>query len=469
MRHLASAFACLALAGGLWAEVQLPALFGDHMVLQAGKPIPVWGTADANEEITVSFRSQEVTVFPTESGEWTAYLDPAGPGGPFTLDVRGTNQVSVQDVFVGEVWVASGQSNMVWPLQRSNDAETEIAAADHPEIRYFKVALETADQPQTDVTGEWRVLSPETAGEFSGVGYFFARHLHSKLGFPIGIIQSAWGGTPAEAWTSEEALSEDPALAKLIGAYDDAAKSAASRQQQPRPHHKPTALFNAMIAPLTMYSIQGAIWYQGENNGNRGQGILYRRLFKTMIEDWRRVWGLGDFPFLFVQLANYGRVPAAATWPELREAQAMALGLANTGMAVTIDIGNPTDIHPRNKQDVGLRLGLAARAVAYGEQGLNYSGPSFRQATWEGRQVRLWFDHAADGLEARDGPLRGFEVAGATGAFHAAEAKIEGNTVVLSNSEVIAPARARYGWAASPDVNLFNSAGLPASPFRTMK
>ena len=469
MRFLAPTLVCLALGGGLRADVQLPALFGNHMVVQAGRPIQVWGIADPNEKVTVSFRSQEVKVSASDTGAWAAHLDPSAPGGPFTLEVQGNNLVSIEDVHVGEVWVASGQSNMVWPLERSDNAEAEIAAAKHPAIRYFKVAQATADLPLADVTGEWLVVSPETAAQFSGVAYFFARHLEGRLGRPVGIIQSAWGGTPAEAWTSQPALADDPTLKGLISSYDRAARTARSRRQQVRLHHKPAALFNAMIVPLTRYAIRGAIWYQGENNGNRGQGILYRRLFRTLIEDWRRAWGQGDFPFLFVQLANYGRVPSADSWPELREAQSMALGLARTGMAVTIDIGNSTDIHPRNKQDVGLRLALAARAVAYGERGLVHSGPTFRQATWEGSAVRLWFDHAGNGLEARNGPLRGFEIAGAAGGFYIADPRIEGNTVVLSNRAVVAPTSVRYGWAADPDANLFNSAGLPASPFRTMK
>ena len=469
MRLLAPILACAALAPGIRADVQLPALFGNHMVIQSGAPIHVWGLADPNEEITVSFRSQKVQVAASDIGQWHAYMDPADTGGPYVLEVRGNNRITIEDVHVGEVWVGSGQSNMVWPLQRSQNAEEEIAAAKHTGIRYFKVEQSTSDVPLEDVTGEWRVVSPETAAELSGVAYFFGRHLHQELALPIGIIQSAWGGTPAEAWTSLETLKDDSSLAALIRSYDRAARAARARGQNPRLHHKPASLFNAMVAPLTQYPIRGVIWYQGENNGNRGQGILYRRLFKALIQDWRTEWGLGDFPFLFVQLANYGRVSSASTWPELREAQSMALGLTRTGMAVTIDIGNPTDIHPRNKQDVGLRLALAARAIAYGETGLTYSGPAFRLATWEGREVRIWFNHTANGLEARGGPLEGFELAGASGGFYVGEARIVGNTVVVSNPAVVAPVQVRYAWAADPSGNLFNSEGLPASPFRTMK
>ena len=311
----------------------------------------------------------------------------------------------------------------------------------------------------------------------------------------MGIIQSAWGGTPAESWTSARTLAEEPALANMSSEFAAEAKAdeavyaerlaawekrsaaakaegtEAPRRPPPpralRPQHKPSALFNAMIAPLLPYAIRGTIWYQGENNASRGQGYLYRRLFRAMIEDWRREWGIGAFPFLFVQLANYGRVPEDSTWPELREAQAMALGLANTGMAVTIDVGNPTDIHPRNKQDVGLRLALAARAIAYGEHDLEYSGPLFRQATREASGLTLWFDHVGGGLQARGGPLEGFQVAGRDGKFVSAQASISGNTVLVSSAAVKHPVRARYAWAADAKGNLFNDAGLPASPFQT--
>ena len=480
---------------GAWAKVGLPALFGDHMVVQRDAPVHVWGTAEPGEAVQVAFRGQSVSTAAAEDGRWEVYLDPGPAGGPFGLAVEGSNRVEFEDVHVGEVWVGSGQSNMVWPLERSRDAEQEIAAAEHPGIRYFKVTLNTSDTRLEDVEGQWQVVSPETASGFSGVGYFFARHLHKQLGVPMGIIQSAWGGTPAESWTSARTLAEEPALANMSAEFaaeamaDEAVyadrlatwekrsaaakaegKEAPRRPPPPRalrPQHKPSALFNAMIAPLLPYAIRGTIWYQGENNASRGQGYLYRRLFRAMIEDWRREWGIGAFPFLFVQLANYGRVPEESTWPELREAQAMALGLANTGMAVTIDVGNPTDIHPRNKQDVGLRLALAARAIAYGEHDLEYSGPLFRQATRDAAGLRLWFDHVGGGLEARGGPLEGFQVAGRDGKFVSAQASISGNTVLVSSAAVKHPVGVRYAWAADAQGNLFNDAGLPASPFQT--
>ena len=485
----------VALAAGLSAEVRLPALLSDRMVVQRDAPVHVWGWADPGEEVQVAFRGQQASTQASATGHWEVYLKPVQAGGPHTLTVRGTNSITLEDIHVGEVWVASGQSNMAWSVERSRDAEQEIAAANFPGIRYFKVALTAAEAPAEDVEGQWAPVSPETVGAFSGVAYFFARHLHQETDVAFGIIQSAWGGTPAEAWTSLRTLSADPALAGMSGAFAQGAIEAkashaavladwerqaraakAAGQEAPRkprtpralqPQQRPAALFNAMIAPLTPYPIRGSIWYQGENNAGRGQGLLYRRLFRALIEDWRRAWGAGDFPFLFVQLANFGRVSAETAWPEVREAQTMALGLARTGMAVTIDIGNSTDIHPRNKQDVGRRLALAARAIAYGETELPHSGPLFRQATREGSALRLWFDHAAGGLEARGGALEGFEVAGANGDFVAAEARIDGETVVVSNPRTAAPVAARYAWAADPAANLFNGAGLPASPFRT--
>ena len=465
------------------------------MVVQRDAPVHVWGTAEPGEAVAVKFRGQSVSAAASEDGRWEVYLDPGSAGGPFGLAVEGSNRIEFEDVHVGEVWVGSGQSNMVWPLERSRDAEQEIAAAKYPGIRYFKVTLNTSDKRLEDVEGQWQVVSPETAGGFSGVGYFFARHLHKQLEMPMGIIQSAWGGTPAEAWTSARKLAEEPALASMqaefaaeakageaeyaerLAAWEKRAATAKAaggevpRQPPPpralRPQHKPSALFNAMVAPLLPYPIRGVIWYQGENNAGRGQGYLYRRLFQSMIEDWRREWGIGAFPFLFVQLANYGRVPEESTWPELREAQAMALGLSNTGMAVSIDIGNPTDIHPRNKQDVGLRLALAARAIAYGEGDLEYSGPMFRQATRDSSGLRLWFDHVGGGLEARGDQLEGFQIAGRDGKFVAAQASIVGNTVLVSSEAVKHPVRVRYAWAADAQGNLFNDAGLPASPFQT--
>jgi len=383
-------------------------------------------------------------------------------------------------------------------MERVNAAEKEIAAAEYPRIRLFKVERNAAHAPLTDVKGSWQLCSPESVKGFSAVSYFFARDMHQKLGVPFGAIQSAWGGTPAQSWVSLLGMAEDPWFirfrlrwARALEAYPAAQqwyenarerwKAEAEKLSQsgkpPRPEpreplgplhpHQPSALYNAMIAPLTPFAIRGALWYQGETNADNADGFEYRHLFRTLIEDWRQNWGLGDFPFLFVQLANFARVGENSQWPELREAQMLALSLRQTGMAVSIDIGESLDIHPRNKQEVGRRLALAARAIAHGEDDLVYSGPLFRQAVREGSKLRLWFDHTGGGLITR-GPLAGFELTGPDGKWKPAEARIEGGNIVVSSPNVPLPVAARYGWAPDPKATLFNAEGLPASPFRTI-
>lgn len=496
MRLLPLVLLYAALPADLWADVRVPALFSDRMVLQRDMPIHVWGWADPGETVRVAFRGETAATIASPDGRWDVYLEPSEAGGPYNLAIDGENSIRLTDVLVGDVWVGSGQSNMQWPLERANDAVREIAAAQYPEIRYFTVAQSAADSRKDNVDGEWRRVTPETAGDFSGVAYFFARHLHRELGVPFGIIISAWGGTPAQSWTSSRALSADPVLAEFVAEFEavgeelrpgyeaafadwerQAEEAEAAGDEPPRrpprprqlnPSATPSWLFNGMIAPLTPYPIRGVIWYQGENDANNRQALLYRGLFRSLIEDWRHEWGHGAFPFLFVQLPNFARVAENSEWPELREAQAMALGLAGTGMAVTIDIGDSTDIHPGNKQDAGLRLALAARAIAYGEQGLEFSGPMYRQTTRQGSALRLWFDHADSGLQARGAPLVGFELAGSDGKFVKADASIAGSSVILTSPAIEAPVQARYAWADDPEGNLFNGAGLPASPFRTM-
>ncbi len=480
----------------LHAEVRVPRIISDHMLVQRGVPLRIWGTAAPAEAVTVSMAGQSVKAEADASGRWEAFLAPINAIGPYSLTIEGTNKITIEDVLAGEVWVGSGQSNMAWPVSRSKDAGKELPAAEFPQIRLFKVKTVTSEYPLDEVEGEWTWCTPETVKEFSAVGYFFARHLREKLGVPVGIIQSAWGGTPAVSWTSRLALAADPALAPALADYAKAiedypaayaryqqrlkswetaaAKARAEGAKEPNrpappvgPGHpwNPSSLYNAMIAPLTPYAIRGVIWYQGENEALIRRAYLYRRLFRTMIEDWRRAWGLGDFPFLFVQLANFAKAPQGQ-WPELREAQTMALALCNTAMAVTIDIGDANDIHPTNKQDVGLRLGLAAQAIAY-HQNVAYSGPMYRQLSREGSALRVWFDHTEGGLVAKGGQLKSFEIAGADGKFVPAQARIDHNTVVVTSAEVPHPVSVRYGWADSPECNLYNGAGLPASPFRT--
>ncbi|HUD13880.1 MAG TPA: sialate O-acetylesterase, partial [Terracidiphilus sp.] len=334
----------------------------------------------------------------------------------------------------------------------------------------------------------WTASTPETARDFSAVAWYFAREIEQREHVPVGVIDSTWGGTVAEAWTRMEALGADAALApvfvqwgKMTGKESDAllrdqdeqrqrAEAKAAGRPEPQfPWHPqllswgPGMLWNGMIAPLTPFPIRGVIWYQGESNSALARAPLYKRVFSTLIEDWRQEWGVGDFPFLFVQISNF-KSNEKEDWAELREQQLKTLELRNTAMAVTIDIGTPENVHPPDKVDVGLRLALAARALAYGET-VEYSGPIFRQATPEGNSIRIWFDHHAKGLAAKGGELTGFEVAGADGKFVAASAKIDGNTVVVASDAVAEPRFVRYGWANSPDCNLFNGEGLPASPF----
>ncbi len=479
----------LALAANAAADVRLSSIFAEGMVLQRERPCRIWGKANPGEAVTVAFRGEELKTTADALGRWEVFLKPGSAGGPFELTVQGTNTIRIPGVLVGEVWVASGQSNMEWMVKNSRDAEKEIAAANYPQIHFFKVEHVVADAPREDVKAAWHVVSPQTIGDLSAVGYFFARDLHQQLRVPIAILQAPWGGTPAESWVSPSGLAADPALlpvysywARILENYPAAltrqeqsvAKWEADGRKGARPGiptgpghpHQPSTLWNAMIAPLVPYAIAGVIWYQGESNGSKERAPVYHRLFSTLITDWRRAWGQGDFPFLFVQLANFGRVGGVSGWPELREAQLQTLRLANTGMAVTIDIGETADIHPKNKQDVGLRLALAARTLAYGQR-LVYSGPIFRQQVTEGSSLRLFFDHVGGGLVARGGNLQGFEIAGADGRFVAAQARIDGGTVVLSSAEVAHPVQARYGWADDPVTTLTNKEGLPASPFRT--
>ncbi len=483
----------LVLAAGalslLHADVNLPHVFSDHMVVQRNLPVHVWGNAAPGEPVSVSFRGEAVSSKADTTGHWSVYLSPGEAGGPFDLDVKARNHVTLADVLVGDVWIASGQSNMELPLSRSANPEKAIAAANDPGIRLLMVDRKVSDYPVQDMDAKpWQPCSPQSAAGFSAVAYYFASHLRSKLHVPIGLIETNWGGTPAEAWTSLPALSTDPALMPVYAAWAGMMQSQsaalAARQvllakweadgrhgDQPwTPNQEnswqPGGLFNAMIAPLTPFPIRGAIWYQGESNASRERASLYARLFQTMIRDWRHAWGEGDFPFLFVQLANY-TAGGDGSWPLVRDAQRQTLGLANTGMAVTIDIGNPKDIHPKNKKDVGTRLALAARSIAYGEK-LEYSGPLYRQTTpATDAALRIWFDHA-NGLKSSSGPLDGFEIAGADGKFAPAQARIDGSSVLVSNPDVPTPVYVRYGWGDSPSCNLVNADELPASPFSSL-
>jgi sialate O-acetylesterase len=489
---------CLMVTAGTgMASVRLPSLISNNMVLQEGTKDRIWGTADPSERVTVTIAGTEATAVADAHGKWVVEIGPLKAGGPLEMTVRGTNTIAVHDVMVGEVWVCSGQSNMGFTIERPGvlNYKHEIATADYPMIRMFTVDRQVAGKPQEDVEGRWELTSPVTVAHFSAVGYFFGLNLFKSLHVPVGLIHSSWGGTPAESWTSLATLQSDPDFKPYLQDYQalttkflsslkdfnsqfenwqqDADNADAKGAPIPPPpavikdprsgSHRPAGLFNAMVIPLVPYRIKGVVWYQGE--ANRVRGYQYRKLFPDMIRDWRRAWNEGNFPFLFVQLANYQFIPSDASFPLVREGQLKALSLPKTAMAVTIDIGNPTNIHPKNKQEVGRRLALAARAVAYGQH-IIYSGPIYKSMQIEGNKIRLHFQHIGGGLATPERIL-GFEIAGADRKFATASAKIQGDTVVVWNDTIARPVAVRYGWANNPVCDLYNEAGLPASPFRT--
>ncbi len=619
-----------------YSNVRLPRLISDNMVLQREKPITIWGWANAGEKVTVQFNKQTKSTKTDKSGKWLVTLSAEQAGGPFVMTVKGKNTITINNILVGEVWVCSGQSNMEWPVRLTNNAEAEIKASNFPQIRHFTVQKAVSAIPEEEVKGgDWKAATPENVGDFTAVGFFFARELYNELKVPIGLVHTSWGGTHSETWTSKKAFEESeefkdmiakmpqldfdalakkkteeitkklkeknlnlpagneatawkesnfddsswPAvkvpqlwentlgdldgvvwLRKTISLEDDEAGKAAvlklstiddgdetyvngvkvgqtNSYNMPRsyvvpasvlkkgknviavkvtdtgggggiygeekevrlivnagkeyalagdwkvgvesiassvavgPNSYPTLLFNAMINPILNYSIRGALWYQGESNA--GRAYQYRTAFPLMIRDWRTHFKQGDFPFYFVQLASFnaamGNSTQGSTWAELREAQTMTLSLPNTGMAVTTDIGEATDIHPRNKQDVGKRLAAIALNQLYDKK-QEYSGPMYQSMKVEGNKIRLTFTHAGNGLQVKDkyGYLKAFEVAGADQKFYYAKAWIEGNDIVVSCDAVANPVAARFAWADNPDdANLFNKEGFPAVPFRT--
>ncbi len=511
------------------ADVRLPALFTEGMVLQQGIPAPVWGWAEDGEKVTVKFAGQELSTN-ARGGKWMIRLQPLAAGGPAAMTVAGKNTIEFKQVYVGEVWVCSGQSNMQWNVGNTVGAEKAIAESANPQVRLFSVPLVKANTPQEDVKSQWVEAGPNTVPGFSAVAYYFGRDLQKALKVPVGLIHTSWGGSPAEVWMSHRVLDNDlewcdlqagarrgfigylGALSKhvddinkiraedqaalatadakaksLVAAaqgkgaeaeaqakadakkiVEDARRAVWAREQGPRRPWVPTELYNAMIAPLIPYAINGAIWYQGESNA--GRAFQYRRLFTEMVQNWRDDWGQGDFAFLQVQLAPYMKIqpqPQESAWAELREAQLLATQwLPKVGMAVITDVGEENDIHPRRKIPVGERLAVAARGIAYGEK-IEYSGPVYDKMRVRGGKAILSFKHVGAGLEAREGDLKGFAIAGADRKFVWAKAEIQGNRVVVSSPEVKKPVAVRFGWADYPVVNLWNKDGLPATPFRT--
>jgi len=496
----------LTLALATRADITLAPLFRDHAVLQCDKPLPVWGRAGAGEHISVTFRGQTVTATADPAdGRWIVYLAPvAASTQPAELTVTGKNTVRVTDVLTGEVWLCSGQSNMERKVSQTLNAAQEIATANNPLIRVITIKRRESDTPLADAeTTGWQLPTPQTAPDFTAVGYYFARDLQPRLGVPIGIIHSSWGGTQIESWISAATLNTTPAFAAVTqrwqktladhpaakAAYDKTISARAAEQAAAKaknappktatypyirppagPGHQdtPSGLFNAMINPLLPYALRGILWYQGESNAARANE--YHALFAAMITQWRANLGQGDIPFYWVQLPNYkNNAKADATdWAFLREAQAQTLALPATAQAVTIDIGEPDNIHPLNKQEVARRLALIARALAYGKT-VDYTGPVFASAKRENSALRVTFSKGADGLTARGKPLQSFELAGPDKNFHPATATIDTatNTILVTSRAVPDPVAVRYAWRNSPDANLFNSAGLPAAPFRS--
>jgi len=451
------------------ADVKPHALFTDGLVLQRQQDpkthVPVWGTADPDEPISVSiaYGRDEVgsKTKADQEGKWRVKIVLPKAGGPYTMTIRGDkNEITLKDVYVGDVWICSGQSNMEMGLGACADATKHKEASKNPKIRLFTVPHKISAEPVKEINSKWVECGPETVGGFSGVAYFFGRDLQKALDVPIGLIHTSWGGTVAEAWTPKGALNADPKLKGLIPAdikIDD---------KKPNPNQG-TVLYNGMIAPLIPYGIKGAIWYQGESNAGRAE--QYETLFPTMIKSWRKDWNQGEFPFFFVQLAPFMKIekdPTDTPWARLREAQRLTLKLDKTGMAVITDVGDEKDIHPKQKEPVGARLALAARAIANGEK-IEYSGPTFDSVKVADGKAILAFKHLGGGLVAKGDALTGFTIAGDDKVFYNAEAMIQGDTIVVSSSQVAKPVAVRFGWANYPVVNLWNKEGLPASPFRT--
>jgi sialate O-acetylesterase len=468
-RLLFVALATALLAPVARADVKPHPLFSDGMVLQKGDQCLVWGTADPEEVITYSMydknhrgHERNTGIKADKDGKWqfTIFLKNGliDKAGPYTLTIKGKNTVEIKDVYVGEVWIASGQSNMEMTVNSSAGADEAKKNAGNAKLRLFTVEKVAADKPQNTVPvidepkkqikGKWMEAGPDTIGSFSAVAYYFGRDLQKALDVPVGIIHTSWGGTASEEWTSMKVLDAHP--------------------EHKGKHPRQAKLYNGMIAPLIPYAIKGAIWYQGESNAGRAD--LYRTGFPLMIQNWRDDWKQGDFPFLFVQLAPFlpiSKEPTDTDWARLREAQLMTTQKAkNTAMAVITDVGDEKDIHPKRKEPVGQRLALAAEALAYGKK-VEYSGPVFDKMTVDGNKAVLSFKHLGGGLEAKDGALTGFTIAGEDKVFHNAEAEIKGDTVVVTCKDVEKPVAVRFGWANYPVVNLWNKAGLPASPFRT--
>ncbi len=485
------------------AEVRMPHALSDHAVVQRERPIHVWGWATPGAHLSARFHGQTVPALVNELGKWELWLAPEAAGGPYTLTVSGDGaEKTVSDLLVGDVWFASGQSNMEIPLDGFRDrsgkptaaiknAEAEIAAASNPRLRLLRVEHKASTFPLDDISADWTACTPEAARKFSAVAYFFGREIAAKEGVPVGLVDSTWGGTPADSWVSMETLGSDPELlpafasrarfAAHVADFDamlaaekrqDAAALAAGKAAPPHPWHPseeayaPAGLYDGMIAPFTPMSVKGFLWYQGETNSGHDRAPYYSTLFPALIRDWRAHFGQGDLPFLYVQISSFNS--PSEDWGRVRDAQRRTLQVANTAMAVTLDVGLADNVHPPDKQTVAARLALPARAMVYGEK-VAYASPLFREATRElqpdgSYAMRVWFEHG-EGLTYRGKPATGFELAGRDGKYVAAQAQVQGESVLVSASSIHEPAYVRFGWMSVVENNLYNAQGLPASTF----
>jgi sialate O-acetylesterase len=505
-----AALVAIAGADAAWAEIKLSAIFGSHMVLQRDQANPVWGTAAAGEQITVAIGDQNHSATAADDGAWKVKLAPLPAGGPHKITIKGNNssEVVLDDVLVGEVWICSGQSNMQWSVSQSFNGDLEALSAKNTNIRHISVPNVGTQEPKWTFNGAWTVCGPDNAGQLSAVGYFFGRRLQETLGVPVGLIDDAWGGSACEAWINRETLTKDGRFPELLARWEQTEKdfaggkldadyvvalekwkkeAAAAKEagkippREPQPpirlmegNSRPGNIYNGVLKSTIGYGIRGAIWYQGESNA--GRAYQYRDLFPLMIQSWRQEWGQGDFPFYYVQLADFldeKSAPGDSSWAELREAQTMTMSkLPNTGEAVIIDLGEANDIHPRNKQFVAERLARWALAKDYGVPNVAYRSPTYKAMETDGDKVNVKFDYVLSGLRAFDyKDVRGFAVAGEDKQWHWAKAEITGeykDTVTVSSPEVKNPVAVRYGWADNPVCNLRDSqSALPVTPFRT--
>ncbi len=496
MRSICLLFVALALP--LHADVSIAPIFGDHAVLQRDQPVKIWGRAETKEKIAVTFAGQTHSTVADAQGHWVVTLSPL-PASSLGSDllIQGKTSLTFHDVMVGDVWLCAGRSNMEFTVDHALNSGAETAATEHPLIRQFKVKFTASDHPADTVEGSWEVCSPAAVAHFTAIGYFFARDLQPRLNVPIGLINSSGGETQIELWEPKSVWA-DPAFTNVEknaervqkefplkhAAYEQsvmawktaqaAAKAKNVKFTAPAPREPwpdgpvlaPSSLFQGMIFPLAPYRLRGVLWYQGESNAYDVRG--YAALFPALITSWRQAFDQADLPFYWVQLPNfrYNNDPFGTAWAGLREAQSRALALPETAQAITIDIGEPFDLHPHNKQEVGRRLALLARSKLFGAFA-DSSGPLFVAAQPEGAQIRVHFDHAGTGLTAHDRPLQSFQIAGADRRFFPATAKISGETVLVSAPQVPVPVAVRYAWFNAPEANLFNGAGLPAAPFRS--